>query len=143
MTTAPRNATRFRHLMSEAVVPLAAFVYTAVFLISIKGLPAESTIFPRTILIAVTLLGLAVMATEARKTVPKPHPRNPKAYTMFGLSVLFVIAMGFVGYLVSAMVFLMVALIHLGQRPLLALPVGVLLPGIIYLLFTGLFGVSL
>ncbi|ESR27385.1 tripartite tricarboxylate transporter TctB family protein [Lutibaculum baratangense] len=131
--------------LREAFLPIIGIVYSILYIALTVGLPAESTIFPRTILTVLCILAVLIVLAEYRKRGGEAAKAAPpsQAPLVYGLAVVFVIGFWLFGFMAAAPVFLAAAMLLLGQPVVRALAVAVLLPAGIYLLFTWTFGVSL
>ena len=131
--------------LDEVLIPLAALIFSIVYIKSTMGMAAESTIFPRTIMTVLCLLGAGVAIAELRGSHPAGSDPDGKssAPLVFVMSLAYVLGFWLIGFVFAAPVFLAVTMILLGQPKLRSVLVAILLPAAIYLLFSMIFNVAL
>ncbi len=130
--------------LDELLIPALALIFSIVYLTSTQGLAPESTVFPRTVMIVLCLLGAGVAISELRG-IQKPDASEDKSQAplVFLLTLAYVLAFWQVGFAWAAPVFLLATMYLLGQPLLRSVIVAVLLPLAIFLLFSTLLGVKL
>ena len=123
----------------EAIVPLIAMVFVALYVTSTRGLPDESQVFPYTVMTVLVILGAAVLFAEWRLKDGTGKPAKPavksRATFVFLMSVGFVAALVWVNFIVASFVFLVVAFLVLRGRPVSSAIIAAGYTGALYLLF--------
>jgi hypothetical protein len=125
------------------LIPALALVFSVAYLTQTRGLAAESTIFPRTVMTFLCLLGAGVAITEWRGARVAGAGGASQAPLVFVMTLLYVTGFWLAGFALAAPVFLAATLILLGEPKLRSVVVAVVLPAAVYLLFSTIFGVKL
>ncbi|WP_366658183.1 tripartite tricarboxylate transporter TctB family protein [Fodinicurvata sp. EGI_FJ10296] len=131
--------------LREALMPLVVLAFIVAYVSLTQNKPAESTIFPYTIMIFIGALAIGILASswKLKDFYRVANEEKSRAPLVFALSLLFIVGFVYLGFSIAALAFLVVSLIALGTRPIPSIIISVILTGGIYLLFAIGLGVSL
>lgn len=136
----------------EIMIPSLILITISVYYTQTRHLPVNSTVFPNIVMAAMGLLAIAIIIKTSMRayresdTAQKTEPLGAnqiRVPMMVALSAGFVALLHATGFLIATPVFLIVAFLFLGVRPLSAFIIGVCGTAIYYLLFAVLLGLNL
>jgi len=135
-------------LIGELIIGFCMIILEVVLYIASKDIPESSAAYPKTLIIAAFILTCAFMSrcmVRIRKEGIKKEKQTGESGTMLqviismAICMIYVIAMTYLGFVISTLVFTVGIMFYLGMRNIWALiltPVGVTVFG--YLVFTNL-----
>lgn len=131
--------------LREALMPLVVLAFIVAYVSLTQNKPAESTIFPYTIMVFIAALAVGILGSswKLKDFYRVANEEKSRAPLVFALSLLFIVGFVYLGFSIAALAFLVVSLIALGTRPIPSIIISVILTGGIYLLFAVGLGVSL
>jgi hypothetical protein len=130
--------------LDELLLPVLALIFSVVYVISTRDLAAESTIFPRTVMFVLCLLGAGVAISELLSDQdPESSEQKSQAPLVFVLTLAYVLGFWLLGFAWAAPVFLLATMVLLGQPLLRSAIVSVVLPLAVFVLFSVILDVKL
>lgn len=127
----------------ELIVPGAVVVFWVAYFVDTWGMPAQTTVYPYFLMIAMPLIGLGVLFEVRRKPSAAAEPISLESLRrpgmILGLSLAYLVLFALAGFLIASILFLVASMLAFRVRLQVALAVAVLFTGSLYLLFTEIF----